>query len=1188
VTKPLALCAGLLATLALFPYREARAVQWNSLKAGNPVLPGYFADPCCRKFGDTYYLYVTPDGWDVGKGPFCIWTSKDFVNWTSHKSLGVNPGTFWPATDFKWAPSVVKHNGKYYMYTQTPCMVWGAVGDTPLGPWKSLSPEGKPMIPDQTPKGSIVLDGEAFIDDDGQVYIWYSTWWTPTVAKLKSDMCTIDGTPIQYFRNPNNPNPYGTIQGCMEAPYMFKRNGTYYLMYSNNYCQNSTYRVEYSTSTSPLGPFAYGRNNPILETNEDDTVDGPGHHTILEDGGKIYIIYHRHDNPHDPDGSHRQTAADELHFNADGSIAKVVPSHAGIGYLAPSTKRDTDISLGKPATASSSAGAEFAPRYVTDENNGTLWKASEYKFPQWVRVDLGSPRKFARVETEFQYAQIGYQYILESSIDGKVWKRFADRSKNTSWGPMIDRAGVTGRYIRITILGDNNTPRPDPRIGIWNLKVYDGIEKPNQPPVVEAGPGKSGTSAFPTLALEGIVYDDGLPAGPVTTVWTKVSGPGTVTFRNADRRETYATFSSPGKYTLKLTASDGKLASSDTVTYTINPPGQELVRYRLDEPGGNVAVDVSGNAQDGYLQNKATRRSGVTGMALTLDGIGDYMTIPPLGRPGNLTIAAWVKPDSLSSLSAIVSANSEGRTARNGSPRLMLNGNGQFQFSVSGCIPVDQTSQFAFTDKTLGRWTHIAVVYARSAKTVTFYVDGKPDSTHTYSDTQPIDLSVGLRAGAASNGLYFDGKIDDLAIFSTPISPRAVRDIIGGGRWTTIADALRAADGRKVTLKAKAVTYAPRDASGHRTTGFFQIAEPDSTATLRVVDGSAGQDRADTESGVTVSGTMRTDAETGERYLALSKPPEIESCSHVSTLDVRSSSIEGNRALAGRMVAFEAKVISVASDAGSLVTADGTNVVSEIGPIDLVSRGNTVHIVGVVGRAGTKAAGAGTVVLLRDISVIDPPVPPVTNGLVARYKFDESAGAAVSDASGKGNAATLGGGATWASGKMGNGVNLDGRGGHITLPVGIMKDVSDFTICAWVKQDARPMFSRIFDFGSGTDKYMFLCNLGEGGIRYAITSNGNAGGGEKVCETDQPLPLGAWKYVAVTQAGDTVSLYIDGKQVARTAGITLKPSDLGATDRNWIGRSQYNDPTLDGKVDDFRIYNRALTDSEISQISKGY
>jgi beta-xylosidase len=318
------------------PATTARASQFDAPVTCNPLVPGYYADPCVRKFGDTYYLYATPDGWGVGRGRFCIWTSKDFVHWTAHKSN-------WPNTDFKWAPSVVHANGKFYMYTQVPCQVWVGVSDTPLGPWTNPIPGGGPMILDQTPKGTITLDGECFIDTDGQAYLMYGTWWTPTIVKLNRDLISWTEKPVQFFsRQPGYTPPNGTVKGCMEAPYMLKHKGVYYYMYSDFYCGNSTYCVEYSTGPSPLGPWTYGANNPILSTNADDTVDGPGHNTIIEDGGKTYIVYHRHDNPHHPDGSHRQVVADEMTFAADGSIRKIVPSHLGIGFLAPSTVRDTN------------------------------------------------------------------------------------------------------------------------------------------------------------------------------------------------------------------------------------------------------------------------------------------------------------------------------------------------------------------------------------------------------------------------------------------------------------------------------------------------------------------------------------------------------------------------------------------------------------------------------------------------------------------------------------------------------------------------------------------------------------------------------------------------------------------------------------------------------------------------------
>ena len=46
---------------------------------GNPIIPGYFADPTVKKFGDTYYMYATTDGSGAGFGPAQVWTSKDFV-----------------------------------------------------------------------------------------------------------------------------------------------------------------------------------------------------------------------------------------------------------------------------------------------------------------------------------------------------------------------------------------------------------------------------------------------------------------------------------------------------------------------------------------------------------------------------------------------------------------------------------------------------------------------------------------------------------------------------------------------------------------------------------------------------------------------------------------------------------------------------------------------------------------------------------------------------------------------------------------------------------------------------------------------------------------------------------------------------------------------------------------------------
>ena len=88
---------------------QNESVQWNTPGAGNPLLPGYFADPTIKKFGDTYYIYATTDGTGNGYGPAQVWMSKDFVNW---RNVTMN----WPTTEVVWAPDVVQQPDGSYRY----------------------------------------------------------------------------------------------------------------------------------------------------------------------------------------------------------------------------------------------------------------------------------------------------------------------------------------------------------------------------------------------------------------------------------------------------------------------------------------------------------------------------------------------------------------------------------------------------------------------------------------------------------------------------------------------------------------------------------------------------------------------------------------------------------------------------------------------------------------------------------------------------------------------------------------------------------------------------------------------------------------------------------------------------------------------------------------------------------------
>ncbi len=204
--------------------------------------------------------------------------------------------------------------------------------------------------------------------------------------------------------------------------------------------------------------------------------------------------------------------------------------------------------------------------------------------------------------------------------------------------------------------------------------------------------------------------------------------------------------------------------------------------------------------------------------------------------------------------------------------------------------------------------------------------------------------------------------------------------------------------------------------------------------------------------------------------------------------------------------------------------------------------------------------------------------------VVAYLPFDESSGTSAPDESHHSNVATLNNGAGWTTGMHDNGMSLDGTDDYASLPSGPVAGLTNFTIHTWVYLDTISDWSRVFDFGTGTSTSMFLTPRagGTGKVRFAITTGGP--GGEQQINGTSPLPSGDWTHVAVTLDGSVGTLYVNGVAVGTNSNMSLTPDDLGNTTQNYIGRSQYSDPYLDGVVDDFKIIDRALSADEIADL----
>ena len=242
-----------------------------------------------------------------------------------------------------------------------------------------------------------------------------------------------------------------------------------------------------------------------------------------------------------------------------------------------------------------------------------------------------------------------------------------------------------------------------------------------------------------------------------------------------------------------------------------------------------------------------------------------------------------------------------------------------------------------------------------------------------------------------------------------------------------------------------------------------------------------------------------------------------------------------------------------------------------------------------IGVGDGKAGGTGTI-FIDDLRLyatapqVATSTDPGTNGLTLLYSMEGN----VQDGSGKGNNGTTSGDPAYVQGMAGYGkaLSFDGLNDHVNVPIGsLLSTLTNSTFTAWVNLSGTGgAWQRIFDFGTGNTNYMFLTsNAGGQNARFAIRT---ATVGEQMVTGPSALGTG-WHHLAIVinAASMTLRLYQDGS-LAVSGTTTLLPKDLGSTTQNWLGRSQYTaDPFFNGALDDLRIYNRALSESEVRYLA---
>ncbi len=213
----------------------------------------------------------------------------------------------------------------------------------------------------------------------------------------------------------------------------------------------------------------------------------------------------------------------------------------------------------------------------------------------------------------------------------------------------------------------------------------------------------------------------------------------------------------------------------------------------------------------------------------------------------------------------------------------------------------------------------------------------------------------------------------------------------------------------------------------------------------------------------------------------------------------------------------------------------------------------------------------------------------ITSNLLLHYTFDNMTAGVVPDASGHSLDGMLMGAAVPGAGfgASGNAINLTNAADYVQLPSDVTTTLTDYTVACWVNLATINYWGRIFDFGNGTTTNMFLAPQ-DGNPYYAIKQTD--AGGEQSIKSTIPIVANTWTHVAVTCKFDettgigTMVMYINGSPSASKSTITITPASMGTTLQNYIGKSQYSDPTINGLIDDFRIYSRALTIDDIMSL----
>lgn len=431
------------------------------------------ADPAVVRYKDGYFMFVTRS--------HGYWFSKDLANWEfirpqSWYFNGSNAPAAWPTED---ALLVLGDPSGRNALIKT---------DNPkLGDWKTTYS----VIPYN------LHDPAIFVDDDKRVYVYEGS---SNVFPIKGMELDPDNNYVPIGQPKElislNPEKHGwerfghdhtsDVKPFIEGPWMTKYNGKYYLQYAAPGTQWNVYGDGVYVGDDPLGPFTYAPYNPV-SYKPGGFLNGAGHSSTLKDHNgnfwhfgtmPISVNYKferrigMYPTGFEKDGQMYVNTAygDYPHYLPDVKVKNHKNRFSGWMLLSYKKPVVTNSSLVKmhvktvEETNKNYVPEKLAPEYdaskITDENIRSFWISKANNDSIYLAVDLGSKMNVRAVQINFHDVNsdilgrqdtLKHQFIIETSLDNKIWTTAADYSKNQKDQPhayVEFDYGIEAQHIR--------------------------------------------------------------------------------------------------------------------------------------------------------------------------------------------------------------------------------------------------------------------------------------------------------------------------------------------------------------------------------------------------------------------------------------------------------------------------------------------------------------------------------------------------------------------------------------------------------------------------------------------------------------------------------------------------------------------------------------------------------------------